>query len=254
VAINPSQRDYGHESSKTPLVPGALRLYRHFRVENAVLHPMNSMFRSENPYQEPQELYKARCLREDRASSVGWATQVSRASGLVTPEHGEAPAKTCQCGFYAHYDQMTDFYPTFDWAVKDVREPLRNNMIVKSVIEVSGRVVMGTKGIRGEKLKLIAIAPDWTKYRSKEWTAAVESARTYVEYRALRDNPEKFPVNIDEQSAVYAVMAELARKYGVGFFGNTAVMHDRFPPQDVSELLKEEDPNMPPPRKAWVVD
>lgn len=261
---NPSQRDYGHEGSETPLVPGALRLYRHFKAADGELFPMNSMSGGANPYRTGGAFLGDRVYVAECRKSIGgamWAQQVGfAATGQVTPSHGPSPSKTCQCGFYAHYEPNTDFYPDHDWNLTSGgRAFSRNQMIVKGVVEATGRVVMGTKGVRAEKIQIVALAPDWTKYRSAEWSEAIENARTYNEYRGLRDNPNSFPPSEEETLRVTQLMGHLARTYGAQLYSHPTDMHEAYPAQDVKELLeqpKKPDPQTDPYseyRKRWML-
>jgi hypothetical protein len=252
---NPSQRDYGHEGSETPLVPGSLRLYRHFKSIRAELYPMNNTY-GVNPYRRPDylpmpDVYVAEC-RKASAGSANWAQQLV-AERLRVPEHGESPARHCTCGFYAHYEPTTDFYPDHDWNLQGEN----TRLVVKGVVEGIGRVVMGTKGVRAQKLKIVALAPDWTKYRSTEWAERLENARTYDEYRSLRDNPAQYGPSYGELEKVRGVMVGLAQAYRVELFPDPDALHTAYPPQDVSELVDQ--PKKHPPTnlkdlsKRWMV-
>lgn len=255
---NPSQRDYGHEGSETPLVPGSLRLYRHFRTQGEELYPMNNNSYGANPYRSPSymppgsQVYVAEC-RKAPTGNAAWAQQLV-ADRLSVQPHGESPAKNCTCGFYAHYDHVTDFYPDFDWNLQgDTSNDVR--LVVKGVVEGTGRVVMGTKGVRAQKIKIVAIAPDWTKYRSTEWSKMLENASTYDEYRSLRDNPAQYGPGMGERQRVFQAMTHLAHKYGVELLPDTDRLHAVYPPQDVSELISKPKPptNLKGLSQRWIV-
>ena len=56
-------------------------------------------------------------------------------------DHRKAPVTHCTCGFYGLY------VPN---AV--------DNVDVRGVVEVSGRVILGTRGVRAQKAKIVALA------------------------------------------------------------------------------------------------
>jgi hypothetical protein len=60
---------------------------------------------------------------------------------------GEHRLKGCTCGFYVSYDPTVDFYAT------------THHQHVHAVVECYGSVVLGTKGFRAQKLKVVAMAP-----------------------------------------------------------------------------------------------
>ena len=55
--------------------------------------------------------------------------------------HGEAPDTNCTCGFYGLYDPNNV-----------------DSVDVRGVVEVSGRVILGTRGVRAQKAKIVALA------------------------------------------------------------------------------------------------
>lgn len=213
-----------------------------------------------NPYRRPAymeagpQVYVAECRKA--GGSANWArTLVADAMSQV---HGESPSKSCTCGFYAHYDPNTDFYPDMDWNMSQGDSYGDDQRIlVKAVVEGTGRVVMGTKGVRAQKLKIVALAPDWTKYRSREWSRSLESALTYDEYRSLRDNPQSYQPSDREKERAYRLMARIASDYGAELFTHPDALHTAYPAQDVSELL--EQPKAPEPTNVkgypqrWIV-
>lgn len=247
MSAAPSQRDYGNEGSDTPLVPGSLRLYRHFKGESSRLFPMNSIFNGENPYDNTDiGLYVASCHKANRGGAA-WASQVySTSVGVSNTEHGPSPKKSCQCGFYAHYEPTTDFYPDYDWSIEQGPGP---KIMIKAVVEMQGRVVLGTKGVRGERMKIVAIAPDWTKFRSQEWHTELNNAMSYDRYRKLRNNPEMYPPSPEDRSAVEMSVLALSLKYKCEMFHDSVALHAAYPAQDVSALLAE-DKHEPQPQPS----
>jgi hypothetical protein len=71
---------------------------------------------------------------------------------ILGSEHGPAPSAKCSCGFYGRYDIQGALYQGGD---------------VTGVIEVSGRVILGTKGVRAERARIVALAgaPLLTRFR-----------------------------------------------------------------------------------------
>lgn len=63
------------------------------------------------------------------------------------------PNLDCTCGFYAFYDSSAEdiHNNSTDWP---------DQMLVRGVIAAYGKVLVGTKGIRAEKARIVAVAPD----------------------------------------------------------------------------------------------
>ena len=111
--------DYsGHE---VPLVPGTLRGYRSWITDmEGVLYPINAWPNS--------------------AWTAGINESVCHGNcGIPARGHcGSSPGTTCTCGFYATHI------------------PLPRCGSVVGVIEASGRVIIGTKGFRAQKARIVA--------------------------------------------------------------------------------------------------
>ena len=100
------------------------------------------------------------------------------------------PEMECRCGFYAKY------------------RPEFIEGVIRGVIEASGRIVLGTKGLRAEKARIIAAAPN------DQWI-----------FITSRDD----------------VVDQLQKKYSsTKWFDTTATMLEEYPPQSVDELLGQD--------------
>src|SRR5690606_22796504 len=120
VGMQPGQRDYGGPDSESQLVPGALRVYRHFLVKShdEGYLPMwdspptvtersrvglTSMNTKDLPGVGP--VHSAECRRIEAAALYSaWY------GPNAAPANHKSPHERCACGFYAHYDPATDFY------------------------------------------------------------------------------------------------------------------------------------------------
>lgn len=275
----PSQRDYGHKDSSTPLVPGSLTVFRHFTVDikRGVIQPMSvqpvnwinysrqmqmqakggdGLF---GPYHVKPGPLVAGCNRTYLTAEV--------------PRDHKSPDPRCTCGFYASYETETDFYPTVHWGNAWDRHaydtpPGRETgfVIVRAAVEMSGTVVMGHRGVRAEKMTIKAIALDTSKWMSpldaersarKEWwwydptydlfngsVAAAERTTTVSKDEAAALQEQGYL----EMDYARLQVRRIAERYGVQFFGdNVGRMEQAFPPADVAALGVDTSP--PPPRE-----
>jgi hypothetical protein len=110
--------------------PGVLRGYRHFG-KGVSLRSVHSDF----DYSQ---------ITEDQ----WWESKCGTGKSWQPKEDHETPASTCQCGFYVNYYPINSFY---DKKADEVNP--------RGVVEASGRMVLGTKGFRAQKLRLIALTP-----------------------------------------------------------------------------------------------
>lgn len=99
--------------------------------------------------------------------------------------HLEVPDPKCSCGFYSWH---TEFPPEY------------LDKATFGVIEASGRIVLGTHGMRSQRAKVIALAPhhDYANFKSMELAAA---------------------------------------RFGVPYFQTPEEMFEAFPPDDLSALF-----------------
>jgi hypothetical protein len=139
-------------------------------------------------------------LGHDNLRSVGkshfWMCPEETAKCLGRNKHHEpAPKLECTCGLYAYYNRTGLLYP------------------IAGVVEASGKIILGTKGIRAEKMKIIAMC------RAQNRTGC-DCSDCYVEERRLQ---------------------RVVRKYvpPERFFSNTREMLTAYPLDDVTDLLKQ---------------
>lgn len=153
-----------YSGKEVPLVPGTLRGYRTWTTPSVSLHATNV------PYIWHPGINQAVCHR--------------RFMGTTINGPHPAPLSNCTCGFYACYHPDLAPYPA------------------TGVVEMSGRVILGTRGMRAEKARIVAHLAMWD------------------EFAPLREKlyPE------------------------VKWFGDTQDMLAEFPPQDVSELIGSPKP------------
>jgi hypothetical protein len=107
-----------------------------------------------------------------------WESGVNKAvcqSFIRAPGHEKAPDARCTCGLYGLYDPNdVDFVD------------------VRGVIEVSGRVTLGTRGVRAQKAKIVALATlnpmIRVRYRGVDyfkWPSAMEEKYPVTDVSAL---------------------------------------------------------------------
>lgn len=214
-----NSEDFGKRGSpETSLIPGALRVYRHFRADCSgrlfppsayqIMEAWNWISSSrgqlmQNPRKGGYVQTETRTEGYRVAGPIEFARGVQYAECLLSrsltlKQHEEpAPEPTCRCGFYAHYDPHGSFYD-------HTSASFANGAPVKGVCQVSGRVLMGEKGVRAERIEILGIAPGEVRF---------------------------LPSSIRE-------MAKISERYQVPAFESVAEMVESFPPDDVSELLK----------------
>jgi hypothetical protein len=217
------------------LVPGSLTVYRHFGVDlgRGLLTSMSYTRRmaDTSPSHRLAHVYKPFAEVHEAVCTGGWMC-------LKMPH--DTPDKGCRCGFYAHYDPDTDFYPSTDWGKTWARQVghrhLEDRAIVRAVAEASGRNVAGRLGVRAAKLKVKAIAIDWAKHVTTApiisddplYDVVIDSWGTLV-WRRGHPTP-------DEREEVEAKVRDVAALYGVRLYDDPAEMYADHPKADVSAL------------------
>lgn len=240
-----SANDYGTADSQSQLVPSALTVYRHFAIDTLTrrITPMNY---NPDTYTGQKTLYKRGVNRAVCARYGWWYADAS------TPDSHDSPDADCTCGFYAHYDPSTDFYPSTYWGREYMtlygRPEYRNVVIVRGVAEVTGKVVCGRLGVRAEKLEIKALAVDWAKYQgARDQRYQVEpydvggylppysSGSGWAKY--LRE-PEYRVVSTDEMERrdVKAHARHIAEAHDVLFYEDPSLMYAAWPKPDLSAL------------------
>lgn len=135
------------------------------------------------------------------------------------------PDVRCSCGFYSSYSPYTNFFAiTLDDAKRDRAAAQRgaaghhyprdyNLPPVFGVIEASGRCLMGSKGVRSERMEVKALALD---HEHAHFSSFIERGGT-----------------ID--------LTKLGAKYEVPVFDHIERMIEEFPQPDLSNLLKNQE-------------
>lgn len=267
----PDASDY---TSDRALVPGTLTVFRHFLCLGGKLMPMSSApstwssgshlrdaYPPRGPFTDPSwdGRFRAVCMREA-------TTAVLRELRLseVAPSH-PAPRVGCRCGFYAHYDPDTDFYPGVRWGTEWNRQRYSGTRwrgqwetsIVRAVVEVSGTVVMGRLGVRAERMKIVALAVDWAKHARPNYL----TPRFRLEERGLRPGMRLMFVEVEEPYDAQLDYAEAGRRerevagrdavyaaslYGAQYYEEAEDMYADYPMEDVSALGVDTSPPAPP--------
>lgn len=272
--VNPEQSDYGQEGDSAALVPGSLVVYRHFQVdvESGQIAPMNyrpdrhggmGAWSGQAPYPYPDNpgdgarTYDADCIKSGPGAYHYRSVRAARYG-----EHEKAPTVWCTCGFYAHYDPTTDFYPAFRWGrlYHQLAGSVAagNMVVVRAVVEVSGTVVMGSLGVRAEHMKILALAIDWDK-RVKpsvvdrynflmNRVGSIHLSASEAYRSVMLDGYDK----IEEDDAGDAAKVDaVARRYGAKYYADTAEMYAAYPKPDVSALLPAPEPESVEPYFEW---
>lgn len=236
----PNRNDYGQPGDNTALVPESLTVYRHFKLSISMPNRLQGMGNS-FPYDKPG-IQESLCTKYLTSTPGACAdpSQSTRESRALTSH--DSPELGCSCGFYAHYDPQTDFYDGATWTASpgrlrtDFKLYLSNGggstspfyrtipspvPMVRSVVEMSGRVIMGRLGVRAQKMHIKAVAVDWTKCISFGSTMATERE---VENR----------------------LRSTARFLGAKFYVDFKDMYKAYPKPDLSALgIEESKPKSP---------
>jgi hypothetical protein len=143
-----------------PLVAGSLRGYRTWRLQRRRSRPSGDTLPLTSVTRRVVwgPTLTARCTPDDMANLTG-------AAATLPGDHA-APAAECHCGIYGWYDPA-------DTGMLRAR--------VFGVVEASGLVLMGERGFRAERAKIVAVVS-----RNRRLTAACEEAGIAV-YRRRRD-------------------------------------------------------------------
>lgn len=157
--------------------------------------------------------------------------------GTAKKDHHEAPGDGCSCGFYAHYEPDSDFYDGTVWY------PGETMTLVRAVVEMSGRVVLGTKGVRAEKMKLLAMSVDYAKMAQRKRPDPYEEVMTLSGWRAF---PESRDYTYEEKRSIRArsgiAVENTARLYGARFYDDPWVMYKDYPKPNIDHLFPKEGP------------
>lgn len=233
---NPSQHDY---TSDNTLVPGSLTVFRHFHLDinTGSLGPMTNQIQW--------------WMADSRLEPFRYRPDVEVHRAHCSTHPHLAPQKHCRCGFYASYDPATDFYPEAVWG-KGVSTGLgrrwHDGIAVRAAVEVTGTVVMGRLGVRAEKVKILAIAPDWSKHRPSQelglndWSisdpvADVDTDIYWDEYgQCFMRRTLVAKAREEQRGEVIRSVRAAAESYGVVYYDDPVDMHAAHPMADLDAL------------------
>lgn len=173
------QTGYGiqGEHHEPKLVPAALTAYRHFflykKAENSGLPALVPMA----PHTEAAYgTYHVPWSEWGSGKPATFHAECHWSEDEPRHEGSPAPQLDCSCGFYAHYFDGTDFYPYTKWYPRQESGWTAGKIMVRTVVELSGRIVMGHLGVRAEKLTIKALAIDWDKARESDRVSRYETS------------------------------------------------------------------------------
>lgn len=254
--LPPTQNDYAVGRSCTELVPEALRVYRHFKVNE--FYQLTPTTQGVEPFKYGWN--EARCLAPDYANAYrscldcgGTGRVVFHSGNGDGPQYNGAgrffatglpeisytvcqcvaqcsvPNVRCKCGYYASYDPDTDFFADF------IRQMTAGGPgwypdlpPVFGVVEVAGRVLMGSKGVRAQRMRIVALALDenhLTLNRRLQYTtfALKKSRSTDVDHFLM-------------------AIRGLGARYDIPTFGlDMNEMIINFPKPDLSQLIENQE-------------
>jgi hypothetical protein len=250
VAVPPGQAKadpFGGD--EVTLVPGRLRGYRQFRVTQ---EPGTvSVGHLREHWTEPTirltglvaddvwpttEAVPAVCHREVLIATGRYV--VNPEESKVHPAGQRVPAKTCSCGFYAcHSPHDTQVLaPTACACGKHAQRYGYGH--VMGVVEGSGRVEIGDRGWRAERVRIVALhlpTPNYVSYvRAKPsivtWSTPAGPVSVSDDYEVVYETCRHWPA---QKSLLHQ---GLARTYQVPIFNNWADVIQFFPRTNLDAL------------------
>lgn len=210
------QKEYGSFNDPV-LVPTSLLVYRRFRLnyEGKLISMTSEDSYSSAPFDVMTGRFTAQCRK--RFSPVGFMHSVfpdEIEPGTYTTH--SAPQVGCECGYYAHYSPNDNFFPdskTFSdraWHV-----PMGT---LFGAVEVSGRTVCGSRGVRAEKMRIRALSFDWNSIVFFDGRSYFDVVAQWTDY-----------------------LQACVEKYGVDAYATKEAIIKAFPQPDISDLLKKRD-------------
>lgn len=88
--------------------------------------------------------YRLQSMKPGSWTNGSLTAECHHFSVIDSPEKHRSPDLDCTCGIYAHYLPIESYE--------------RQNSNVFGVVEASGKILMGTKGFRAEKVKILALS------------------------------------------------------------------------------------------------
>lgn len=156
---------FDKEPRADSLVPGSLIGYRQYSWDGLNFNSANSQFTMKLVAEENVAVCK-------------------RLSPRLNDEEHTAPGRTCHCGFYGWYDP-------YNIENTGVANTISNTSVL-AAIEVWGRVILGTKGFRAEKMRVKGVIPP-------QWLVASRNQQDYFAWIEQVENlgAEVFPTLMD---------------------------------------------------------
>lgn len=210
-------------STTSTLVPGVLRAYRHFRVWPGG-HPFGLGGTAAGQGRRPDlRLWACNVIFTSARTYLGAGPHTAICTKFSFPfpsegsrcADGTAPNPSCHCGFYAYYDPRHDFYRT------------STGWYVKAVVELSGRILMGSLGVRAERMEIKAIAPDLGK------VAGIDSTVTDACLRAAEETD-----HAARRAELTRHTQAVASANGLVFHPSVEVLVGTWPRPDLSAVLE----------------
>lgn len=210
TSLNSTQREC---TGAETLVPGVLRGYRTWETrwhDDLAWSPTGLFSLSFDAAWDVT--MEAECLREVPDTNCDCdACLGAREWGIFNKHAGIAPDSSCRCGIYAWYD-FANADPT--------SLPIVAGYV--GVVEASGKILMGTKGFRAQRARIIAVAPYWNERYTTNRFMEKEQVDTML--RDVRDRQ--------------ASVREKCGHLGIAVFPTVPLMQAEFPPDNVDTLLE----------------
>ena len=265
------QEDYNGDAE---LVPSGLRVYRHYKMTGRRLGSTITSSPHFEPGVNTAECYAVESTLADKhcetcaGRGVVYVRVPYRPGVRFNPfdiEPGfdsvvkmepckclrkcEAPNRNCTCGFYASYSPDTDFFASHNRPPGMYGVPAPP---VFAVVEASGRVLMGSRGVRAERMRVTAVCLDMG-HINVAVAATLEMYRDILsssyDYSAGRFHPGG-PVRHYGETLDHLLyqLDGIAHEYGVKSYGRDLDRMIRDHPQpDLSHLIENQDMREVPP-------
>lgn len=153
-----SYSDYGINGTGRLLVPGTLRGYRAWRMDDrGRLWSIHSAW----PGAESEDFwttarYEAQCrIDMMRLPSFAWPLIPQSSSDRPTYTCSPAPGRDCKCGIYASYNAYDYRHSVPKFWHED--ESGRGNYFVHGCVKATGRMVLAVKGFRAQYAQIEAL-------------------------------------------------------------------------------------------------
>lgn len=196
-------------SKSGEMVSASLRGYRSWRVDV-----------------KPQILLKSVGI-----TSMSWPTKELEAKcayDVSGKGHSSSPYEECKCGIYGWYQP--------EWT------SLYHSGSVMGVVEYSGKILMGTRGFRAEKAKIVAIThgkdiisgimaqiyKSLAVVNSIEGCIEVKSGFYEINYNSLQRTLKEAYEEVLTDNCIFK---QIASKYDVEYFENVDSLVESYPPQ-----------------------